>query len=268
MSPRSTFLDPLALVVGFVVTVGAFFLIPGVTAALLAALGIGVLAYAATLGVRALPRRGARSARPAVGAGSDSAAVARVRRGSAIEAWQQRGHRTVASMQQLVANCESPIIAGQLENVLFEAKLSLPVLDDLAQQAALVQASLLRGTGSDLNADHAQLEKTLADADATLAITADRQDAIDAVADQQDTRSRLQQTEAGLIARMEALVRGLEGVSAHMGETAASSAATVTGSPIGSDEHLQSLSDQLAGLQAGISESRQYSAQITPTQPE
>lgn len=266
MSSRNTLLDPVAAATAVIVGIGAFLLIPGTSAALLAAALIAVLGYAVVLSVRALGR--GRAPKPAVGAASDAAAAPRVRRGSAVEVWQQRGHKALAGMQQILATADQPVITGQLENVVIEAQDALPVLDELAAQSAVVQNSVHRFSAARLRDQRASLQAAVQDPTATPEMIADRQRALESVDDQEATLNRLLTVRAGLTTRMESIVLGLERLSAQLSETVATAATPVTAAVTGGEDHLRALGEQLEGLQAGLAESRHYTAQILGPQAE
>lgn len=263
MSARKKLLDPVAAIVATVAATGSFLLLlPGVAVAVPAALGVGALAYGAKVAVSAITAKDSPRQQAAVGAGADAAAPARIKRGSAVEVWYNRGRKAVDGMRHIVTGSTQPVITGQLENVLIEAGDSLPVLDDLAAQYAVVDHSLQGLSPAALGDQRARLEAALAVPSASEQIAADNRRALDAVAEQEATLARLVQTQAGLAARMESIVLGLERLSSQMSETVASAATTVGVPVAGSEEHLRDLGDQLEGLQAGLAESRRYTAQI------
>ena len=268
MSSRKALLDPPAALAGLVVGIGAFLLIPGIGWALLAAIAVAVLAYGVVISVRALSGGPNRATRPAVGAGGDAIAPPRVRRGSVAEAWVQRGRKTVDDMRRLVAASDQPVIRGQLENVVLEAGDSIPVLQQLAEQDAVVQSSLHRLSPAGLRDQREELQAAAADPSSSPAMIADKQRAIDSVAEQEATLNRLLDTQAGLRARMESIVLGLERLSAQMSETIATAATSIGSVQSGDEAHLRDLGEQLQGLQAGLEESRHYTAQILGPQTE
>lgn len=261
MNSGNRFLDPLAAAIALAVGLSTFLAVPGVGGALIATFGIAVLAYGLVLGLRALSRAQHRQPRQPVGAGADAVATGRVRRGSALESWLQRGQNTFEGMRQMVAGAEQPVIRGQLENVLFEAGDSIPVLEQLAAQSALVHSTLQQLSPTRLHAQRERLEVELADRSAAPDVLEDRQRALEAVAEQEATVERLQQAQAGLTARIQAIVGGLERLSAQMSETV-TAAASVGAAPYGDEEHLGDLAEQLLGLRAGLDESRRYTAHI------
>lgn len=262
MSSKNVLLDPLAALIGVLAGVGAFLLIPGAAWALLAALGIAVLVYAVAVGVRTLSSAPNRGPRPAVGAAGDAIAPARVRRGSAVEVWLQRGRKALEGMRQMAGACDQPVIKGQLENIVLEAGDSMPVLDELAAQSAVVQSSLHRLSPAALRDQREDLQASLATRDLPPQMNADKQRALDAVAEQEATLDRLRGAQAGLTARMESIVLGLERLSSEMSETVTAAATSAPVAQSGGADHLHDLSDQLSGLQAGLEESRRYTAQI------
>lgn len=263
MSARKKLLDPVAAIVATVAATGSFLLLlPGIAVALPAALGVGALAYGAKVAVSAVTSKQGPTRQAAVGASSDATAPARIKRGSAVEVWHSRGHKAVDAMRSIVTASTQPVITGQLENVLIEAGDSLPVLDELAAQYAVVDHSLQGLSPASLRDQRQRLESALAAPPVSEQITADNRRALSAVADQEATLARLGQTQTGLAARMESIVLGLERLSAQMSETVATAATTV-GMPVaGNEEHLRDLGEQLEGLQAGLAESRRYTAQI------
>ncbi|WP_153504897.1 hypothetical protein [Cumulibacter manganitolerans] len=260
MGAKSTFLDPLAGALGAAAGVGSFLLIPGAAAAIPAAIGIGALVYGAKLAVSALGSRRPAD-KPPVGAGADATAAPRVKRGSATETWQSRGAKAVRGIADLAAAAGTPpVIRGQLENVALEARDSLVVLDQLAEQSAGVEASLDRMPASSLRDQRARLAGASPPPGSPEA--AELQRALDAVVAQQRTVDRLVAARAGLLARMESIVLGLEQLQSEMNETVAVSLAAGDEAGAGGEQHLRDLSDQLAGLRAGLEETRRYTAEV------
>ena len=260
MGDRSSFLDPIGGVLGAAAGVGSFLLIPGAAVAIPAAIGIGALVYGAKIAVSALSRGEAAAAKPAVGAGADAAAPARVKRGSATEVWHSRGTKAVQGIASLAASAQQPVIRGQLENVALESRDSLAVLDELAGQVASIEASLDRMPTASLRDQRARLSELVLEPGTPAA--AENQRAIAAVDAQQQTVTRLIEVRGGLVGRMESIVLGLEQLQSEMNETVAASRTQAGDLGIGGEQHLQDLSDQLAGLRAGLEESRRYTAEV------
>lgn len=268
MSSRKSFTDPIATFTGLLAGIVAFVLVPGVGWALLVGLAVALLGYGVVLGVRALGAERRTTPRPAVGAGGDTTAAPRVRRGSAVETWLERGERAVGGMRRLAATSDQPVIKGQLENVVLEAGDSLPVLHQLASQSAVVQASVHRMSPGRLRDQRERLQDSVGDHTTSPQTAADQRRALGDVAEQERTLARLMSVQAGLTARMESIVLGLERLSAEMSETVASAAAATPTAPSGGTDHLRDLTEQLVGLQAGLAESRRYTAHILGPQAE
>lgn len=256
MSAKSKLLDPVAGVLGAAAGVGSFFLIPGLVAALPAAVGIGALVYGAKVAASSFGGGAPREARPAVGAGADAAAPPRVKRGSAADTWHGRGIKALEGMNQVVASCDQPVIKGQLENVAIEAGDSRPVLDQLAGQVAAVQRSL-DASPANLRDQRERLTAQLAGDPASQ----ESEQSLDSVRRQEATVDRLLQTRGGLLSRMESIVLGLERLLAEMNETVVASVTSI-GPGQGDESHLRDLGDQLSGLRSGLEESRRYTAEI------
>lgn len=263
MSAKTKLLDPLAGALGVAAGVGSFFLIPGLAAAIPAALGIGAIVYGAKVAASSFAdKAGAGAPKPSVGAGSENTAPARLKRGSAAEVWHSRGHKAVRGMQDIVAGTQQEVIRGQLENVALEARDSLSVLDQLADQTAGFERSLDQMPAASLRDQRARLTDAVAAPGAPEALVAENQRALDSVVQQQQTVARLQEVRTGLLGRMEAIVLGLERLQADMNETVATGLTSGGVIDAGGEHHLRDLSDQLAGLRAGLEESRRYTAEV------
>lgn len=262
MSANNKLLDPVAGLLGAAAGVGSFFLIPGAAVAIPAALGIGAIVYGAKVAASAIAGKEKASAKPAVGAGADRTAPARVKRGSAAEVWLHRGNKAIAGMDDLVAASQQPVIKGQLENVAIEARDSLAVLDQLGAQTATVERSLDQMPTASLRDQHARLSAAVAEPGAPEPLVAENRRALDAVEQQQQTVARLESVRAGLLGRMEAIVLGLERLQSDMNETAAAGVTSADVVDVSGQHHLRDLSDQLAGLRAGLEESRRYTADV------
>ncbi|WP_106848071.1 hypothetical protein [Blastococcus sp. Marseille-P5729] len=263
MSAKNKLLDPLAGALGAAAGVGSFFLIPGLAAAIPAAIGIGAIVYGAKVAASSFADKGATGApKPSVGAGSEHSAPARLKRGSRAEVWHGRGHKAVRGMQDIVAGTQQEVIKGQLENVALEARDSLSVLDQLAGQIAAVERSLDQMPAASLRDQRDRLTDAVATPGAPETLTAEHQRALDSVIEQQRTVSRLQEVRTGLLGRMEAIVLGLERLQADMNETVATGITSGGVVDPGGEHQLRDLSDQLAGLRAGLEESKRYTAEV------
>lgn len=250
--------DPWGLVAGGVSGGMAWALVGGPVGV---ALGVGV--GAAVLGVKAvtglLVER--RPARPAP-------QLPRPPRGSAAAGWLARAEQAVRSLDELAVS-GAPGPTGQaVRNAAAEAGDTLADLARVAAQVTAVEAALGRVDGPGLEQQAAQLERAARQA-ATAAMRTELSRSAAAVRDRQQVRARLLEARETLLARMQAVALGLEGLVARLAEVLALSA-TAGGTDNGADQ-IAELALELDGLRAGLAEtealSRRALAQESPDAP-
>ncbi len=222
---RNPFLDPAAGALGGIAAVGSFLLIPGLAAAIPAALGIGALVYGGKVAVSSL--RGGQQ--PSVAAAPDPEGP-RPKRGSPAEVWSGRGEKALRAMDELVASCQQPVIREQVESTALGASDARFVIAQLSSQTAAVEQAL------------------------------------DVVEARSAAYDRLVEQRAGLLARLEATVRGLESLNGEIAEVIAIGRTSQVTPDWGGEQRVAELREELAGLREGLAESQRYSEQVLRSQ--
>lgn len=250
--------DPWGLVAGGVSGGMAWALVGGPVGV---ALGVGV--GAAVLGVKAvtglLVER--RPARPAP-------QLPRPPRGSAAASWLGRAEQAVRSLDELALPSAPGPTGDAVRSAAAEAGDTLADLARVAAQVTAVEGALGRVDGPGLEQQAVQLDRAAQQA-ATAPMRAELARSAAAVRDRLQVRARLVETRETLLARMQAVALGLEGLVARLAEVLALSA-TAGGVDTGADQ-VAELALELDGLRAGLAEtealSRRALAQAPPDAP-
>ncbi|GAB3299143.1 hypothetical protein EK0264_17630 [Epidermidibacterium keratini] len=258
---RNPFADPTAGALGGVAAIGSFFLIPGLAAAIPAALGIGALVYGGKVAISSL--RGD-DERPAIATAAPTDGP-RPKRGSPAEVWSGRGEKALRAMNDLVASCDQPVIKEQVETTALGASDAKFVIAQLASQTAAVEQAI-DAIGARPGADRERLVGALGDDSLPPQLQVENQRSLDAIDDQASSYDRLVEQRSGLLARLEATVRGLESLNSEIAEVIAIGRTSAVTPDWGGEQQIAELRDELAGLRAGLEESQRYSEQVLRSQ--
>jgi hypothetical protein len=209
--------DPWGLVVSGVSGGLAWALVTGPVGV---AVGVGV--GAAVLGVKVasgvLLNRDQRPAEPE---------PARPPRGSVAAGWLERAERAVAALDDLAASARSGPLALQVTSAAQQAGDTLTALTRLGAQATAVEGALARVDAPGLDEEADRLAAAVRrGAPGHVQVEAER--SLAAVRDRISVRHRLSDARAGLLARMQAVALGLEGLVARLAEVLALGATTGT----------------------------------------
>lgn len=183
-------------------------------------------------------------------------APARPPRGSVAAGWLERAERAVRSLDELAATAGSGPLAVQVEDAVGEARGTLAAAYRLAAQLTAVEQALVRADAPGLDEQARRLADEIARTTRP-AVLAERERSAAAVRESIAVRERLRGARATLLARLEAVTFGLEGLVARLAEVLALSA-TSGGSDDPVDE-VHELALELEGLRAGLAETEQIS---------
>ena len=152
------------------------------------------------------------------------------KRGSPAEVWSGRGEKALRAMDELVASCQQPVIREQVESTALGASDARFVIAQLSSQTAAVEQAL------------------------------------DVVEARSAAYDRLVEQRAGLLARLEATVRGLESLNGEIAEVIAIGRTSQVTPDWGGEQRVAELREELAGLREGLAESQRYSEQVLRSQ--
>lgn len=254
MSALEELKDPWGLVLAGVSGGLAWALVAGVSPV---ALPVGVAVGAAVLGVKVvsgLVLGGRRT--PAVGAGPEPP---RPPRGSAAALWLERAERAVRSLDDLAATAATAgtgVLASAVDAAVQEAADTLVALRRLGAQASAVERAQHRVEDPGLDAEAARLaEASRRGAASEIGQELTRSAA--AVADRRAVRDRLRGAREVVLARMQAVALGLEGLVARLAEVLA--LAETTGRLEDTAGEVAGLACELEGLRQGLAETEAVS---------
>jgi len=249
MSLSDELRDPWGLVVAGVSGGMAWAVLGGAVGA--AALPVGVAVGAAVLGVKVvsgvlLSRGPDREPR---------AELLRPARGTPADGWLRRAEAAVRSLDDLRGSA-GPAARSTVASTVQEAREVLDALERLGSQAAAVDGALARVDGPGLDAEAAHLRE-LARRPAPPGVQAEVARSAAAVADRIAVRDRLQAAQASVLARMQAVALGLEGLVARLAEVLA--LAATTGHLDDAAGSVAEVAGELEGLRAGLAEAEALS---------
>lgn len=256
---RNNFLDPGAGALGGIAAIGSFLLIPGLAAAIPAALGIGALVYGGKVAVSALRDGTDQDAVPAVSGPQP-------KRGSPAEVWSGRADKALRNMRSLVDSCDQPVIKEQVDTVALQAADAQFVVRQLASQTAAIDDALDH-VGRGARDERPHLESAVADHTAPAEVVDESQRSLEAIDQQAATHDRLIAQRAGLLARLESTVRGLESLNSEIAEIIAIGRTAGAVADWGGEQRVADLREEVAGLRAGLEESQRYSNEILRSNP-
>ena len=248
MSLSDEFKDPWGLVVSGVSGGLAWALLSGA-----AALPVGIAVGAGVLGVKVasglLLSRGRRPER-------EAPPVPRPPRGSAAAGWLERAEHAVRGLDDLAAGARSGPLAPAVTGAADQAGDTLAALARLGAQATAVERALARVEDPALDAEAARLAEA-ARHPGSPAVQAEVARSAAAVADRLAVRDRLRDARATLLARMQAVALGLEGLVARLAEVLA--LAETTGGYEDTAGQVAGLAAELEGLRSGLAETEEVS---------
>jgi hypothetical protein len=227
----------------------------------LPALPIGVAVGAGVLGVKAVtgallgrqPRR-----RPQQGA------PVRPPRGTVAGRWFEQAERAVTSLDDMADSAPGGPTGTAVRSAAQDADDALLALGRVGAQVTAVEQALARVEDPRLDAEHARLSD-LARRAPTPELRAEVQRSVQAVRDRIEVRERLRGARDTLLARMQSVTLGLEGLVARLAEVLAMAASTG-----GSDDaarDLAEIAEELDGLRSGLAESEAVSRRVLAAAP-
>ena len=185
-------------------------------------------------------------------------------RGSAAAFWLSRAEAAVRSLREMAGTSTPGITGDSVRTAAEEASQTLVEMSQVAGQVTAIERALARVDDSGLDAEAARLQASL-DATRSAEVRAEVVRAEAAVRDRIDVRNRLLTARDTLLARMQAVALGLEGLGARLAEVLAlgSTAGDVDPSAAQIDE----LTLELEGLRAGLVETEALSRKALEAAP-
>jgi hypothetical protein len=242
MSVRDELRDPWALVLGGLA--GGLGWAAGIP--VLAAAGIG----AAVLGVKVLA--GTAMNRSAHGGDGPS-----IPRGSPEDTWIRRGERAVAQIRREVAAAGPGPFAEECTHVEGQATAALTDVRRLAGQGAGLRQALAQVEAVGLSADEARLSSDL-ERTTDPEIRGEVQRSLDSIRAQLGVQDRLRQAFDRVMARLQSLVIGLEGLMARLTEVLAIARSR---SPLAGAQQVEGVARELEALREGLQETEDLGRQ-------
>jgi hypothetical protein len=212
----------------------------------LAAAGIG----AAVLGVKVLTGAAVNRSR----AGPEEPPLSR---GSPEEGWVRRGERAADRIRREVAAAGPGPFAEECAHVETEATAALTDVRRLAGQGAGLRQALAQVEAGALSADEARLASDLERA-ADPEVRAEIQRSLDSIRAQLGVQRRLRQAFDRVMARLQSLVIGLEGLMARLTEVLAMARSR---SPTDGARQVEDVARELEALREGLQETEDLGRQ-------
>ena len=185
-------------------------------------------------------------------------------RGSIAAQWLDRATGAVRGLDELARTAHPGAAGDAVRNAADEAGDTLDDLARLAGQVTAVERALQRVDASGLDDEVARLDQA-----AQYAPTAEMRDEMArsavAVRDRQAVRDRLIGARQTLLARMQAVALGLEGLEARLAEVLAMTA--TTGGVDTTAAEIAELATELDGLRAGLAETEAISRKALAAAP-
>ncbi len=210
------------------------------------AVPVGVAVGVTVLGVKAVSGVLLNRDRKADAAGP----VERPPRGSAADSWLRRAEAAVQELGDLAASAGTGVLAASVGGAAREARDTLTALSRLGAQATAVERALARVDAPGLDADVARLCEAARRAPPGVRQEIDRSAA--AISDRIAVRDRLRAARETVLARMQSVTLGLEGLVARLAEVLA--LAQTTGRIDDPAAEVAELAGELEGLRAGLTE--------------
>lgn len=252
--------DPWGLLISGV-SGGLVWAVAGAAATAPVALPLGIAAGAAVLGVKVLTGLLRSGAEPEPVRERE---LPRPPRGSAGAYWLDRAEGAVQQLEALARTARPSPLGGQVEAAVSDAGDTLQALSRLGAQTAALDSAVRRVVTGDLDGEAQRLEQT-ARRGGSPAMLAEVARSAAAVRDRIAVRDRLQSARATLVARMEAVTLGLEGLLARLAEVLA-----LAGTSGGLDDPVSAiagLAGELEGLRVGLAETEALSRGALDAEP-
>jgi hypothetical protein len=185
-------------------------------------------------------------------------------RGSPAALWLDRAEGAVTSLDEMAGTAHSGAAGDAVRTTAVEARDTLADLARLGGQCTAVERALQRVDGSGLDAEAGRLDEA-----ARRAPTAEMREEMGrsaaAVHDRRAVRDRLLGARETLLARMQAVALGLEGLEARLAEVLAMTA--TTGGVDTTAQEISELATELDGLRAGLAETEAISRKALASAP-
>ncbi|MCU1588798.1 MAG: hypothetical protein JWP11_54 [Frankiales bacterium] len=177
-------------------------------------------------------------------------------RGSAALQWLERAEGAVRSLDEMVRTTTPGAAGDAVRNTAAEARDTLADLTRLGGQVTAVERALQRVDVTGLDAEAGRLEEAARRAPSP-ELREEMSRSAAAVADRRAVRDRLVSARQTLLARMQAVALGLEGLEARLAEVLAMTAST--GGVDTTAQEIAELTTELDGLRAGLAETEAIS---------
>jgi hypothetical protein len=240
MGLRRELRDPWGLLVGAIA--GGLGWAVGAPAAAAAAIGVAVYGAKVLAGTT-------------LGRTANTAGTPSIRPGSVEAAWVRRAEQAVRSMEQLGASVPPGPVAERMASIGDQATGTLEDVRRLAVQASGMDDALAQVDPARLIAEADRLDLQLRRA-STKEVHDEVERSRQSIGAQMDVRTRLEQASEKLLARIEAVVLGLESLVARLVEI---QAMVRTQSPVDAAGQVDALAEELEGLRAGLAETEEVS---------
>jgi hypothetical protein len=185
-------------------------------------------------------------------------------RGSYQAQWLDRAEAAVKGLDDMAATTQPGAAGDAVRSAADEAGDTLTDLARIGGQVTAVERALQRVDATGLDAEARRLDDA-----AQRATGQEMRDemgrAAAAVRDRQDVRDRLAGARQTLLARMQAVALGLEGLEARLAEVLAMTA--TTGGVDTTAQQISELSTELDGLRAGLAETEAISRKALASAP-
>ncbi len=185
-------------------------------------------------------------------------------RGSAAAQWLERAEAAVRNLDGMARTTHAGPAGDAVRNAADEAGDTLVDLARLGGQATAVERALQRVDTSGLDAEARRLDEAARHA-GSAEMRAEMERSAAAVRDRQAVRDRLFGARQTLLARMQAVALGLEGLEARLAEVLAMTA--TTGGVDTSAQEIAELATELDGLRAGLAETEAISRRALASAP-
>ena len=185
-------------------------------------------------------------------------------RGSAAAQWMARAEAAVRSLQEMAGTSGAGMTGDSIRSAAEKAAQTLVEMGEVAGQVTAVERALARVDVQGLDLEAARLHDAI-DRSPSADIRAENVRAAAAVRDRLDVRNRLRSARETLLARMQAVTLGLEGLGARLAEVLA--LGTTTGDVDPSAAQIDELTLELEGLRAGLAETEALSRKALEAAP-
>ena len=185
-------------------------------------------------------------------------------RGSAADRWLTRAEAAVGGLDDLVRSAGAGPVAASLRGAASDSRATLTALARLGAQAFAVEGALARVDGQHLDEEAAHL-RSRAQLSGPPGVHAEIARSRAALDDRIAVRDRLREARDTVLARMQAVALGLEGLVARMAEVLA--LAETTGTYEDTVGVVAELAGELEGLRAGLAETEAVSRGVLAAAP-